>query len=126
MLRSLVRFQLAPQFCFTGQPGPDRREVDNLEAGTAGGRVERHMSMLDHRLQVLIDEDRWARQEREAKRRGVPMATLVREAIDERFPALAEERRAALQAVLDAEPMDVPEPAELRQELDSIRTRRLA
>ncbi len=82
--------------------------------------------MLDRRLQVLIDEDRWTRLEREACRRGVPVAVLVREAIDERFPALAGERRAALQAVLDAEPMDVPEPAQLRQELDSIRSRRSA
>ncbi|MHB8288633.1 MAG: antitoxin [Acidimicrobiales bacterium] len=84
------------------------------------------MSMLVRRLQVLIDEDRWARLGSEASRRGVAVAVLVREAIDERFPALAEERRAALQAVLDAEPMDVPEPAQLRQELDSIRSRRSA
>ncbi len=82
--------------------------------------------MLVRRLQVLIDEDRWARLGSEASRRGVAVAVLVREAIDERFPALAEERRAALQAVLDAEPMDVPEPAQLRQELDSIRSRRSA
>lgn len=80
--------------------------------------------MLDRRLQVLIDEDRWARLEGEASRRGVPMAVLVREAIDEGFPALAGERRAALQAILEAEPMDVPESAQLRQELDSIRSRR--
>jgi hypothetical protein len=84
------------------------------------------MSMLARRLQVLIDEDRWARLGSEASRRGVAVAVLVREAIDERFPALAQERRAALQAVLDAEPMDVPEPAQLRQELDSIRSRRSA
>ncbi len=82
--------------------------------------------MLARRLQVLIDEDRWARLGSEASRRGVAVAVLVREAIDERFPALAQERRAALQAVLDAEPMDVPEPAQLRQELDSIRSRRSA
>ncbi|MDA8040148.1 MAG: antitoxin [Actinomycetota bacterium] len=84
------------------------------------------MSILNRRLQVLIDEDRWARLEREASHRGVPVAVLVREAIDQRFPALAEERRAALQAVLDAEPMEVPEPAQLRQELDSIRGHRSA
>lgn len=81
------------------------------------------MSMLDRRLQVLIDEDRLTRLEHEARHRGVPVAVLVREAIDERFPALADERRAALQAILDAEPMDVPEPTQLRQELDSIRSR---
>ena len=84
------------------------------------------MSMLDRRLQVLIDEDRWHRLEREAARRQVPVAVLVREAIDERFPGDADERRAALQALLDAEPMAVPQPDQLRDELDEMRSRRLA
>jgi hypothetical protein len=84
------------------------------------------MSMLDRRLQVLIDEDRWSRLEREAGRRGVSVAVLVREAIDERFPGDADERRTALQAILDADPMDVPDPEELGDELEAIRGRRLA
>jgi hypothetical protein len=84
------------------------------------------MSMFDRRLQVLIDEERWSRLEREAGRRGVSVAVLVREAIDERFPGDAEERRAALQAILDAEPMEVPDPEQLRDELDAIRGRRQA
>ncbi|MGH9090534.1 MAG: antitoxin [Acidimicrobiales bacterium] len=79
--------------------------------------------MLDRRLQVLIDEDRWSRLEREAGHRGVPVAVLVREAIDERYPGNADERRAALQAVLDADPMDVPDPGELREELEAVRSR---
>jgi len=84
------------------------------------------MSMLDRRLQVLIDEDRWSRLEREAGRRGVSVAVLVREAIDERFPGNADERRTALQAILEADPMDVPDPEELVDELEAIRGRRLA
>ncbi len=80
------------------------------------------MSMLDRRLQVLIDGERWSRLEQESERRGVPIAVLVREAIDERFPGHADERRAALQGFLDAEPMDVPDPEALRQELDAIRS----
>jgi hypothetical protein len=80
--------------------------------------------MLDRRLQVLIDEDRWTRLEREAERRKVSVSTIVREAIDERYPSDAERRRAALQAVLDAEPMDVPDPDALVVELDEIRSRR--
>jgi len=84
------------------------------------------MSMLDRRLQVLIDEDRLHRLEREAVRRQVPVAVLVREAIDERFPGDADKRRAALQALLDAEPMAVPQPDQLRDELDEMRSRRLA
>jgi hypothetical protein len=82
------------------------------------------MSMLDRRLQVLIDEDRWTRLERESARRRVSVAVLVREAIDERFPADPEGRRRSLQAVLDAEPMPVPEPDGLRRELEAIRGRR--
>jgi hypothetical protein len=81
------------------------------------------MSMLDRRLQVLIDEDRWSRLDREASRRRVPVAVLVREAIDERFPSDLDARRAALQAILDAEPTDVPEPEDLRRELEAIRAR---
>lgn len=81
------------------------------------------MSMLDRRLQVLIDGNRWSRLEREAARRGVPVAVLVREAIDERFPGDADERREALQAVLDADSMDVPDPDGLREELEAIRGR---
>ena len=84
------------------------------------------MSMLDRRLQVLIDEERWARLEAEARRRNVAVSTLVREAIDERYPGRDEERRAALRALLAAEPMPVPEVDDLRRELDEIRGRRPA
>jgi hypothetical protein len=81
------------------------------------------MSTLDRRLQVLIDDRRWSRLEREASRRGVPVAVLVREAIDERFPGDEEECRAALPAVLAADSMDVPDPEGLREELEEIRGR---
>lgn len=79
------------------------------------------MTMLDRRLQILIDHERWSRLEHEAERRGVPVAVLVREAIDERFPGHEEQRRAALQDILDAEPMEVPDPDVLREELDAFR-----
>ena len=82
------------------------------------------MSMFGRRLQVLIDEDRWSRLEREAERRRVSVGVLVREAIDERFPGYADERRASLQAVLDARPMDVPDPEELHDDLEAFRSRR--
>ena len=79
------------------------------------------MSMLDRRLQVLIDHALWERLEREAERRTVSVSTLVREAIDERYPGSTEERRAALEAVLDAAPMDVPTPETLRREREEMR-----
>lgn len=82
------------------------------------------MSMsLDRRLQVLIDGERQDRLLREAERRHVSVATLVREAIDARYPSDAEERRAAIQRILDAEPMELPDPEELKRELDEIRGR---
>ena len=53
----------------------------------------------------------------------MPVAVLVREAIDERFPGDEDERRVALQAVLAADSMDVPDPTGLREELEEIRGR---
>lgn len=53
------------------------------------------------------------------------MGTIVREAIDDRYPPDGPERRAALRRVLEAEPMEVPAPADLRRELDEIRGRAL-
>ncbi|MBV8084219.1 MAG: antitoxin [Chloroflexi bacterium] len=83
------------------------------------------MSMLDRRLRVLIDEDRWSRLEHEAARRGVAVAVLVREAIDERYPGDADERRRALQSLLDGDLMPVPDdPRQLRQALDASRRAR--
>ncbi len=95
-------------------------------SGPPGSGTCYYMSMLDRRLQVLIDEDRWSRLEREAGRRGVSVAVVVREAIDERFPGHSDERRAALRAILEAEPMTVPHAEELHDELEAIRSRRLA
>lgn len=56
----------------------------------------------------------------------MPVAVVVREAIDERLPAGSELRREAMQSILEAEPMAVPEPDELRDELEAIRGRRLS
>jgi len=75
---------------------------------------------------VLIDEERWSRLEDEASRRKVSVSTLIREAIDERYPGRDQERRAALCALLDAEPMPAPDVDDLRRELDEVRSRRLA
>ena len=47
----------------------------------------------------------------------------MREAIDQQIPQDGEERRSALPAVLDAQPMAVLDSEQLREELDEIRTR---
>jgi hypothetical protein len=83
------------------------------------------MSMsLDHRLQILIDDERHRRISAAARERGVSVATIVREAIDRGLANPDGRRRAAGRRLLDAPDMHVAEPAELRDELDALRGRR--
>jgi hypothetical protein len=82
------------------------------------------MCMLTERLQILLDGDRRRRLEHEAKARGTSVAALIREAIDLVYPSTADERRAAAELILGAEPMEVPDAAGLRAELDEIRSHR--
>lgn len=67
------------------------------------------MSMLNRRLQVLIDEGRWRLLEAEADRRHVPVAVLVRDAIDLVYGGVAIETKRAAWAWLADQP-DVPAP----------------
>lgn len=64
---------------------------------------------LTRRLQVLVDEERFARLRRESKRTGAPVGAIVREAIDARLPAVHEPDQlgAAAGRLLSAEPMPV-------------------
>lgn len=79
--------------------------------------------MYDRRLQLVLDEGRYRRVAAEARRRGVSMAVVIREAIDA-MPDRADKRRAAVDALLAAEPMPLPaDPAELRREIDAARAR---
>jgi hypothetical protein len=83
------------------------------------------MSMLNRRLQILIDEDRYRQLSAKASETGVSVATVVRDAIDSLIrPDLARKRRAA-ERILDAEPMDVPDdPADLKREIRDYRAGR--
>jgi hypothetical protein len=82
-----------------------------------------HMSTLERRVQILLDEPRYRRVAGEARRRRVSVATVVRDAIDQ-MTSGAETRKDAIAGVLAAEPMAVPsDPAELRRELDAARAR---
>jgi hypothetical protein len=77
------------------------------------------MCMLDRRVQILLDENRYQKVAREAGKRRVSIAAVIREAIDQ-LPADPDRRRAAVAALLGAEPMPVPgDPAALRRELDA-------
>lgn len=83
------------------------------------------MSMsLDHRLQILIDDERHRRISAVARERGVSVATIVREAIDRGLANPDARRQTAGKRLLDAPDMAVPEPPELRAELDALRGRR--
>jgi hypothetical protein len=80
------------------------------------------MHMLNRRFQIMLDDDRYRKLEREAERRGVSIATVIRDAID-RMPS-EERRRAAMAFILAAEPMPLPEdPMDLRRELDEAHDR---
>lgn len=83
------------------------------------------MSMpLEHRLQILIDDERHQQIKRVARERGVSVATVVREAIDHGTSGPSARRRAAGRRLLEAPDMPVPDPKELRAELDALRGRR--
>lgn len=79
--------------------------------------------MLDHRLQILLDDERYQRVSSLARARGVSVAAIVREAIDRGLPAEPARRTAAARLLLDAEPMPVGPPEDLRVELDELRGR---
>jgi Protein of unknown function (DUF2442) len=59
-----------------------------------------------------------------ARERGVSVATVVREAIDRGVSNPAAQRRAAGRRLLDATDMPVPDPSDLRAELEVLRGRR--
>ena len=78
------------------------------------------MCMLTHRLQILLDEERYERVRALARQRGTSVATVVREALDRGLPAAQRRRAAAARRILDAAPMEV---GDLPAELDELRGR---
>jgi len=79
------------------------------------------LMLKSRRLQVLVDDEQFRRLEAAAARRKVPVAVIVREALDEKVPAHPERRRAAGKRILSALPMDVGDPDDLRAELEAMR-----
>lgn len=78
------------------------------------------MCMLERRVHILLDEERYSKVAREASRRSQSVAAVIREAIDRLPPDGHDARRTSIEAILAAPPMSVPiQPAELRRELDS-------
>jgi hypothetical protein len=79
------------------------------------------MHMLDRRFQILLDDERLERLAAEARDRGVSVAALIREAIDLAFPAISPRRARAAKRILSAPDMPVPDPRDLRRELEELR-----
>jgi hypothetical protein len=77
---------------------------------------------MERRLQILLDEGRYARISAAAKQRGVSVATVIREAIDRYVVDAPAKRAAAGRAILAAE--DMPVSDDLSAELAEIRERR--
>ncbi|MGH3933129.1 MAG: hypothetical protein ACRDTG_23040 [Pseudonocardiaceae bacterium] len=75
---------------------------------------------MTRRLQVLLDEARYARLEQQAARRGASIATLVREAIDAAFPVDGPDRSEAARRVLDAAPIEVSDWSLMKDEIEQM------
>jgi predicted DNA-binding protein len=78
------------------------------------------MCMLTHRLQILIDDERYERVRALARQRGTSVATVIREALDRGLPATQSRRSAAARRILDAAPMEL---GDLLAELNELRER---
>jgi len=78
------------------------------------------MATMTRRLQLLLDEGRYIRLERRAKRRGTSVAAVIREAIDTTFPDEDLDRERAVQFLLDAEPMPIEDWPVLKREIDEL------
>jgi Ribbon-helix-helix protein, copG family len=68
--------------------------------------------MLNRRLQVLVDEERYELLARESERTGAPVGELVRRAIDHEYPLAhrSAERERAGRELLAMPPPPGPEP----------------
>ena len=82
------------------------------------------MLMLNRRLQVLIDDERYAALKREAARTNSSVAAVVRAAIDERLAPAAARRSRAGRRLLDAPSTPAGEPDELEAEIALMSDRR--
>ncbi len=74
--------------------------------------------MYSERVQILISPEQRRRLEEEARARGASVASLVREAIDDRFGGVtSEERRQALERMRQRSAEYIP-PDELKELID--------
>jgi hypothetical protein len=76
------------------------------------------MATMTHRLQLLLDDERYDRVAEAARRQRTSVASVIRDAIDQMTADDEQARQAALQRILDAEPTPVPDdPADVKREI---------
>jgi hypothetical protein len=80
--------------------------------------------MYAHRLQLLLDDERYERVTSLARRQHRSVAAVIREAIDRGLPAAPRRRATAASRILTAVAVPVGDPAQLRAELEDLRGRR--
>ena len=73
--------------------------------------------MLNRRLQVLIDDERWERLDKRSAETGASVGEVVRRAIDDSLPPTREDAREAMQSFLDSPPAPVGDWAEMKREM---------
>lgn len=76
------------------------------------------MAEMTRRLQVLLDEPRWERLERQARRRKTSVATLVREAIDVAYPDGDLDAAEAAERFLHRPPLDLGDWAQAKADIE--------
>lgn len=81
---------------------------------------------LDHRLQLLLEEEQFSRLAARARAEGRSVGSLVRQAIDMMWFEPDASRRTSADVILTADPMPVPGPTDLRKELDDAHERAFA
>ena len=70
----------------------------------------------------MIDEPRYRRVAARARQRNMSVSAVIRDAIDAAIPADVAKKRTALEEVLAAEPVPMPDVEDLKAELDEIRS----
>ena len=84
------------------------------------------MCMFEKRLQILLDERRYDLLIRLSRERRTSVGGLVRDAIDRTYGVDLSRRRKAIEEILAAEPMELPDTVEeLEKELEGIYDTRL-
>ena len=81
---------------------------------------------MTHRLQILLEEEQYARLVARAEAENRSVGALVREAVDHMWTGTDARKEALLEAILADGPMAVPDPEVLAAELDDLRGARFA